>query len=52
VTETWKHWSGLAFWEYKDWRRLDGMHTILPRPNALILFYVHCPIYDGVTMSM
>ncbi|KAF8186395.1 hypothetical protein BJ912DRAFT_927109 [Pholiota molesta] len=51
-TETWKDWSGLAFWEYKDWRRLDGMHTILTRPNAPILFYVYCPIYDGVTISI
>jgi hypothetical protein len=38
VMEMWKNWSessGLAFWEYKDWKLLGGIRTILTRPNAL-----------------
>ncbi|KAF8176455.1 hypothetical protein BJ912DRAFT_930669 [Pholiota molesta] len=35
VMETWKSWSGLAFWKYKDWRRLEGICTILTHRNAI-----------------
>ncbi|KAF8188700.1 hypothetical protein BJ912DRAFT_1042483 [Pholiota molesta] len=40
VMGTWKNWSGLAFWEYKDGKVFEGICTVLPRPNATFYFYL------------
>ncbi|KAF8159000.1 hypothetical protein BJ912DRAFT_936318 [Pholiota molesta] len=40
VMGTWKNWSGLAFWEYKDGKVFEGICTVLPRPNATCHFYL------------
>jgi hypothetical protein len=39
--ETKKNVSGLAFCEYKDWKHLEGIRTILTRRNAITI--AHSP---------
>jgi hypothetical protein len=46
--EVW-NWSGLAFWEYKECKLLDGIHTILARRNAV--FY-SCAPSTAISMTV